>query len=76
MGPKYLLLIDEIVMPNTGADFMRVHMDIVMISSLAALERTQAQWKTLLKRVGLRCRKVYRYNPGTSDAMLEAVVDQ
>ena len=76
MGPKSLILIDEIVMPNTGADWMGVHMDMVVMAGLAGTERSLGQWEALLKGVGLRCREVYKYNPETSDAVLEVVADE
>ena len=76
LGPQSLILIDEIVMPNTGADWMGVHMDMVVMAGVAGTERTLGQWEGLLKGVGLRCREVYKYNPETSDAVLEVVADE
>ena len=73
-GGESVLLIDEIVMPNSGAGWMDVHMDIVVMAGLAGMERPLGQWEGLLGEVGLGVREVYRYNPETSDAVLEVVV--
>jgi demethylsterigmatocystin 6-O-methyltransferase len=73
MGPKSAILIDEIVMPNTGASIMAVQFDITMMASLGAIERTESEWRKLLDKAGLRIVNIYRYDPEVGSGIIEAV---
>ncbi|EKD12991.1 uncharacterized protein L3040_007074 [Drepanopeziza brunnea f. sp. 'multigermtubi'] len=53
MTPGYShLLINEQVLPNTGADLHPALLDITMIAYFRAMERTERQWRSLLAAVG------------------------
>ncbi|KAK1143713.1 hypothetical protein N8T08_006113 [Aspergillus melleus] len=47
------LLIDDYVLPDTGAGLRAAEMDILMWLHTAGLERTVSQWKALFDAVGL-----------------------
>ena len=47
------LLIDDYVMPPTGAEFRTIHMDVCMMMYMRSEERTKRRWETLLTSAGL-----------------------
>ena len=57
------ILIDDFVLPNTGAGIRSVSMDILMMSNVGGLERTERQWHRLLNSVGLKIVKIWSVNP-------------
>ena len=58
------LLIDEYVLPNTGAPFRGPAMDILMMLYNTGMERTMRQWKVLLEACGLEIVKVWGVHSG------------
>ena len=55
MKPGYSkLLINENVIPNTGAQWEATALDIMMLTLLASRERTQENWEKLLGEAGLK----------------------
>lgn len=75
MGPRSRLLLDEMVMPEAGVHWHAAQLDMLMMAVLAARERTMAQWQQLVRRAGLRLRKVYRYTEYLADSIIECVRD-
>ena len=72
MKPGYSkLLINEIVIPNKGADRMNTSLDLVMMSVVAAEERTHGNWARLLNQAGLRIVKLWSFGVGT-ESVIEA----
>ncbi|KAI9743543.1 MAG: hypothetical protein M1818_002857 [Claussenomyces sp. TS43310] len=57
-----IILIDDIVIPPTGAHWYSTHMDLMMLTNLGATERTEAQFDVLFDSVGLKVNKIVRYN--------------
>ncbi|KAJ5195606.1 S-adenosyl-L-methionine-dependent methyltransferase [Penicillium cinerascens] len=74
MDPEYsTLLIDDYVLPDTGADLRAAEMDILMWLHTAGLERTVSQWKNLFDKVGLELIKIWS-SPGGNESVLETRV--
>jgi demethylsterigmatocystin 6-O-methyltransferase len=73
MGAESVLLVDELVLPDRGGPWDTAQLDMVMLSLLAALERTHTQWIQLIERAGLRITKVYNYVTGGTDSVIECV---
>jgi hypothetical protein len=60
MKPGYSkLLINENVIPNTGAQWEATALDIMMLTLLASRERTLDNWESLLGRAGLRISHIW-----------------
>lgn len=59
------ILIDDTVIPDTGATWQSTMADISMMIGLAGKERTNQQWKALADRVGLRIEEIYSYTAST-----------
>lgn len=60
MKPGYSkLLINENVIPETGAQWEATALDIMMLTLLASRERTRENWETLLGKAGLEIVSVW-----------------
>jgi hypothetical protein len=74
MDPEYsTLLIDDYVLPDTGAELRAAEMDILMWLHTAGLERTVSQWKNLFDTVGLDLVQIWSSSRG-NESVLEARV--
>lgn len=71
MSPESSLLIDDWVLPDTGASLPGATEDILMMTLLSGIERSESQWRDLLKSVGLEIKKIWRAD-GASEAVIEA----
>ena len=76
MDPEYsTLLIDDYVLPNTGAELRAAEMDILMWLHTSGLERTVSQWESLLGAAGLELVNIWHSEKGT-ESVLEVKVKQ
>ena len=73
MSPESFLLIDELVIPATGASPFSMQLDVTMMAMFNSTERTVPHWRKLLGEVGLEITQVYRYDPELEYSILEAV---
>lgn len=73
MGPGSQLLIDEIVLPNSGAHWHATCMDMLMMTAVGARERTVDEWGGLLDAAGLRVVKIHTYLARHQDSIIQAV---
>lgn len=53
------ILIDDYVLPNTGASMRGASMDFLMMMFCSGIERTRSQWEKLLDSSGLEIVKVW-----------------
>ena len=58
------ILIDEFVLPNTGASLRGSAMDFMMMMYASGIERTMRQWEELLELSGLELIKVWGVDSG------------
>lgn len=58
-----MVLIHEILLPETGVSYFDAMMDWHMMD-IGALERTEAQWKTLVGSVGLEIKVIWKEEEG------------
>lgn len=69
------LLIHDIVMPERGASQWAVMMDWLMMAGYSTLERSRAQWESLVASVeGLRIEKIWE-REGQEDGSVESVIE-
>jgi demethylsterigmatocystin 6-O-methyltransferase len=73
LGPDSVILIDDMVVPNSGAHWHATQLDITMMSVLASLERTEEQWYALMEKAGLKINKIYTYTTSLRDSIIECV---
>lgn len=69
MGPDSLILIDDIIMPDTGAHSRATEMDFLMMTTLASMERTAKQWDNLLDAAGLELLQRVTYLDDTAESI-------
>ena len=74
LGTDSVILIDDMVLPNSGVHWQAAQLDMQMMTSLASIERTQEQWYVLLESVGLKIEKIWTYTMSLKDSIVEAVV--
>lgn len=67
------LLINEVVVADTGASIQDTSLDVLMMALLAGKERTEKQWGDILGKVGLRITGVWHKG---HEGVIEAVVDE
>ncbi|KAI1169709.1 S-adenosyl-L-methionine-dependent methyltransferase [Nemania sp. FL0916] len=73
MSPASVLIIDEMIIPNTGANPRSTIQDLTMMATLAAAERTERQWDELLQSAGMSIVNKLCYNEITGESVIVAV---
>lgn len=63
MGPDSKIIIDEMVLPETGVHWWSASLDLHMYAMLGAMERSESQWRSLLDKAGLRLVEIKTYSP-------------
>jgi len=61
MGKDSVILVDEMVLPDTGVDSNVTSIDLTMMCAMASAERTQSQWDELFASEGLKRVKTWPY---------------
>src|SRR3569833_2381659 len=64
------ILINELVVPESGADWFTTSVDMIMLGFHAAHERRENEWKELVESVGLKFTKICQ----CSEAMEKFIV--
>lgn len=59
MADDSVLLVQELVMPATGVDFATSTLDIYQLLYFCGMERTEDQWRHLLRECGLEVVKIW-----------------
>ena len=73
MGADSFILIDEMVLPDQRIHWQAAQLDIAMMSSLSAMERTKKQWYKLLESAGLKIVQICTYTEELQDSIIVAV---
>ena len=60
MTPGYSkILLNELVLPDTGCGIIAAQVDITMMACCAAEERSERQWHHLVNSAGLKIEKIW-----------------
>ncbi|CAG8977790.1 hypothetical protein HYALB_00010875 [Hymenoscyphus albidus] len=73
LAPNSVILIDEMVIPDTGAHFRATQQDMIVMATFAAVERTQEQWRNLAEAAGLKVTTTRLYDGNVDDSVIEMV---
>ncbi|KAK3390881.1 S-adenosyl-L-methionine-dependent methyltransferase [Podospora didyma] len=73
MSPDSLLIIDDGIIPKVGATATATHIDMTMMSALAATERTERQWDALLDKSGMKIIQKSTFEPSRAQSIIVAV---
>lgn len=65
MAPDARILIDEVVLPNTGAHWQATMTDLSMMFAFGGKERSTKQWESLAECAGLRVEQIHTYVAAT-----------
>ncbi|XXG96433.1 hypothetical protein Hte_002716 [Hypoxylon texense] len=75
MSPSSTLLVDEVVLPEVGANWMATQRDLSMTALFDAKERTESQWRELLSQARLRVVGVHCYDKKVPACIIEAKIE-
>ena len=73
MGPDSKILIDDMVLPNTGVHWWSACLDLHMYTVLGAMERNVDQWESLLEKCGLKIVEIKTYMPVMRNSVIVVV---
>jgi hypothetical protein len=65
------VLFNEIVVSEEKPTLAATSMDLMMLAHFAVRERTEAEWRGILEKAGLRIVNIYTY-PGVAESLIEA----
>lgn len=68
-----VLLIDDIVLPEKGSSWTATQMDLSIMTTLAATERSENEWHSLLDRAGFKIVKILNYDPHHHDSVIVGI---
>jgi hypothetical protein len=68
------VLLNEIVVSEEAPNIAATSMDMMMLAHFAVRERTEAQWRAILAKAGLKVIKIYTY-PGVAESLIEAELE-
>jgi hypothetical protein len=68
------ILINENVIPDTGAHLEATGVDLILMAMLSSGERNEKQWRNLLSSAGLRVVNIWTYEIGT-ESLIEAELE-
>ena len=74
MTPQSVLLINDMILPETEIPSYATAMDLVMLGACGSLERTGEQWKDLLGEVGLEIKEAIVYDHELFHGIISATV--
>ena len=70
------ILIDEMILPNVGTHWQAAQLNVGMMSSLAAMERSKSQWYTLMESAKSTIEEVYPYTAELHDSVMVVALRQ
>lgn len=75
MGPESVILLDEMVLPDTQVHWQPTQIDLTMMAALASRERTRTrtQWAEWLGSVGLEIAAIRTYTPSVYESIMTVV---
>ena len=65
------VLFNEIVVSEENPTLAATSMDLMMLAHFAVRERTEAEWRGILEKAGLKIVNIYTY-PGVAESLIEA----
>ena len=75
MTPGYsMILINELVIPDQGANAIATQLDICMMSVFAATERTDTQYAKLMDKAGLKVERTWSDPAGVAESIMKVVL--
>ncbi len=73
LGPASQIIIDEMVLPDSGVSWEAATIDLTLMASFGSRERTTAQWHALLDAAGLKVLRIDTYQARRYDSIIQAI---
>ncbi len=73
MDKESRILIDDMVLPDTGVHWQAAQLDLTMMAALGSVERTKEQWYALMASAGLKILGIYTYTALLQDSIIVVV---
>lgn len=73
MDKQSRILIDDMVLPNSGVHWQATQLDLTMMAALGSMERTREQWHALIENAGLKILQIHTYTSSLQDSVIMAV---
>ena len=73
LSPDSRILIDEMVLPDSGVHWQATQLDLTMMSALGSRERTREQWYALLETSGLKIERILPYTFPLQDSIISTI---
>ena len=73
LGPDSRIVIDEVVLPDVNVPWQSAYLDITMMASFGAVERTKTEWESLIDQAGLKIVEIHQYDAHKMQAVIVAV---
>ena len=73
MSDESVIILDDMIIPNTDAHWRATQLDLTMMSTLAGIERTMPQWEHLLHDAGLKIKEIIPYTEDIKDSIIIAI---
>ncbi|KAL8787373.1 MAG: hypothetical protein Q9213_002256 [Squamulea squamosa] len=70
MDDESILLVDDKVLPDVGASTVASALDLGMMMCFAAMERTESQWKGLMRKVGMKVEGIWTYTEDVGNSVM------
>lgn len=67
-GYSYLV-INDFILPDTGCPLIAAEWDLMMLTLMSAMERTESQWRSLFYAAGLSIKGLYQ-PPGDGQGII------
>lgn len=71
MTEDSIILIDEMIFPESKLHYDAASIDVTMLTAFASMERTEAQWRQTLSEAGLELVKKYTYNEVSYESVMD-----
>ena len=76
MAKDSKLLLNGMVLPNSGVHWQATQQDLTMMAALRSTEQLVEQWYALLAEAGLRVLEIYMYTTSLQGSAIVAVPKQ
>ncbi len=73
MDKESRILIDDMVLPDTGVHWQAAQLDLTMMAALGSVERTKEQWYALMANAGLKILGIYTYTALLQNSIIVVV---
>lgn len=68
-----MIILNELVIPDQGANLISAQRDICMMTLFGAVERTERQWRAMVDSAGLKIEQIWTHTQG-AESIIKVVL--